>query len=120
MDTSIHWYRNILGFELIDRVESHERGFKISNLQRGENMIELIQLDSAIDPKNVVPEFNSKIRILGIFKTGYQVSDFDEWIIHLKEKKVEFYGNIVTDTNTNKRTVILTDPDGNRFQLFEK
>ncbi len=32
-DSSINWYSNTLGFEVISRIESVERGFKQSNLK---------------------------------------------------------------------------------------
>ncbi len=48
------------------------------------------------------------------------VTDFEKWIDHLTNEKVDFYGSVVTDDTTGKRMVIITDPDGNRIQIFEK
>ena len=60
------------------------------------------------------------MRIIGLFKIGFVVTDFEKWVDHLIDKEVDFCGNIVTDDNTEKRMVIITDPDGNRIQIFEK
>ena len=120
LDSSINWYSNILGFSVINKVESKKRGFKQSNLKKGSVLIELIELDNAVSSKDVVPNYNNKTRIIGFFKTGFLVSDFGKWIDHLTKEKVDFYGNIVTDDNTGKKMVIITDPDGNRIQIFEK
>lgn len=120
LDSSINWYSNILGFEIVNKVESKERRFKQSNLKKGNALIELIELDNAVYPEDVVPNYNNKTRIVGFFKTGFLVSDFDKWIDHLTNEKVDFHGNIVMDDSTGKRMVIIIDPDGNRIQIFEK
>jgi len=119
-DSSINWYSNTLGFEVISRIESVERGFKQSNLKRGDVLIELVELDKALNLADIVPNYNNKMRIIGFFKLGFLVTDFEKWIDHLTNEKVDFYGSVVTDNNTGKRMVIITDPDGNRIQIFEK
>jgi len=120
LDSSINWYSNVLVFELVSKIESIEKGFKQSNLKRGDILIELIELDKAVRLKEVIPNYSNRMRTIGFFKIGFRVADFDKWIDHLTNKKVEFYGNIVTDDSTGKRMVIVTDPDGNRIQIFEK
>jgi len=119
-DSSINWYSNVLGFEVVNRIESVERGFKQSNLKRGGILIELIELDKAVNLEAIVPNYNNKMRTIGFFKIGFLVTDFDNWIDHLANKKVDFYGSTVTDDTTGKRMAIITDPDGNRIQIFEK
>lgn len=119
-DSSVKWYSNTLGFEVINRVESVERGFKQSNLKRGDVLIELVELDKALNPADIVPSHNNKTRFIGFFKLGFLVTDFDKWISHLTNEEADFYGHVVTDNTTGKRMVIITDPDGNRIQIFEK
>jgi len=120
IDTSIKWYTAMLGFEVIDKIVSKKRGFKQSNLKRKGLLIELIELDKAITLKKTIPNYHDKMRFKGFFKIGFMVSDFDAWIAHLKKKNAPFYGNIVTDNISKKRMTIITDPDGNRIQIFEK
>ena len=120
IDASIDWYSNILGFTVLNKVESEARGFKQSNLERGNILLELIELDAALDAKDVVPDYNSKTRLIGFFKSGFIVVDFDKWIVHITRHQVTVHGTVVTDPNSGKRMVIIKDPDGNRIQLFEK
>lgn len=120
IETSINWYSNVLGFEVLNKTESKERGFKQSNLKREGILIELIELDNAMNPKKTIPNYNNRTRIIGFFKIGFLVLDFNKWIEHLTNEKVNFYGNIVTDEITGKKMIIITDPDGNRIQIFEK
>lgn len=95
-------------------------GFKQANLKRGNSQIELIELKSAISTKDVVPNFTNKTRLQGIFKIGFSITDFDEWMDHLQSKELVAPGNIVEDPVSGKRMIIIRDPDGNRVQLFEK
>lgn len=56
----------------------------------------------------------------GIFKIGFSVTDFNSWMTHFENSKVNFRGSAVEDPNSGKRMIILLDPDGNRIQIFEK
>ncbi|MGH1364567.1 MAG: VOC family protein [Calditrichia bacterium] len=120
LDSSINWYSTSLGFEVVNKVESTERGFKQSNLKRGSTLLELIELDRAVSLKDTVSNYSDKMRFIGFFKIGFLVSDFDKWIDRLTGNNVDFYGNVVTDNSSGKRMVIITDPDYNRIQIFEK
>ena len=103
MDRSIKWYSKVLGFTVVSKFESEERGFKQSNLKRNSILIELIELDNAVSSKDVVPNYTQKTRIIGFFKTGFLVSDFNQWINHLTAEKVDFYGDVVNDNTTGKK-----------------
>ena len=120
IDVSISWYSNSLGFEVLNRMESSEKGLKQSNLKRGDVLIELIELDKAVSLENIVPDYSNKTRVTGFFKLGFLVTEFETWINHLTNEKVDFYGNIVTNDTNGKRMAIITDPDSNRIQIFEK
>ena len=120
MDSSLIWYQEVLGYEVLNQKHFPEMGFKQANLSNGQGSLELIKLSSAISPQEVIPNYNTKTKIVGLFKFGFQVENFDQWIDHLQLKDVQFNGRIVTDELTNKRMIIVLDPDGNRIQLFEK
>lgn len=118
MEASSNWYVNTFDFEIINQVESDERGFKISNLRKGENYLELIELTNAIIPEKAVAGYNEKSRIRGIFKIGFFIPDFEEAIQRLEGLDVVLNGNVLLDKVTNRRMVTIQDPDGNRVQLF--
>lgn len=119
-DASIDWYSRVLGFELLDKTESDERGFKQANLIRKAILLELIELRNAVSLEEVLPNYTSRTRTLGIFKTGFIVAEFDKWMEHLRKEKVDFYGEVVRDNSSDTRMIIVLDPDGNRVQIFEK
>lgn len=120
MKVSIDWYSTYLGFKVLNKREFPDSGFKQANLKCGDIFIELIELDAAVSPKKVIPNYNAKTRIKGIFKIGFQISKFDAWIRHLTKLKAEFHGRVVKSNESGKKMVIIKDPDGNRIQLFEK
>ena len=120
IEKSITWYTANLGFKTLNKVVSEESGFKQANLKRGNILIELIELKTARTLKESISNYNSKTRTIGFFKIGFQVSDFDKWIHHLKKNEVSFHGRVVTDDQSGKKMTIIKDPDGNRIQLFEK
>lgn len=120
IEQSIIWYKDNFGFEILNKNEYADAGLKQANLKRGNILIELIELSKAISAKDAIPNYNSKTRIIGLFKIGFLVSDFEKWIDYLAKKDVEFHGRVVNQPESDKRMVIVKDPDGNRIQLFEK
>lgn len=120
IDTSIDWYSENFGLEIVNKVENSEHGFKQANLKRGATWLELIELDNARSQAELVADLPPKTRIEGYFKFGFTVSEFDNWIKFLTEAEVDLYGSVVQDSNSGKRMIIVLDPDGNRIQLFEE
>ncbi|MGH1364640.1 MAG: VOC family protein [Calditrichia bacterium] len=120
IDTTLEWYTNNLGFEMVSRVDLEERGLRMANLKCGKAWIELIELKGAVSPGELMVETPKKIRIIGLFKIGYLVAELDQWVTRLKNAGVEFNGDVVKDQHSGRRMVIVKDPDGNRVQLFEK
>lgn len=120
MKVSEKWYRRTFGFQPRNDFKIKSRGLYVSNLTLGTNNLELIQLENSVSRKEAVANYDNKPRIQGIFKIGFTVKEFDKWIEWFKELDVKTAGKVVTDNRTNKRMVIILDPDGNRVQLFEK
>ncbi len=120
IEASKKWYENTLGFEVINHNNQQNFGFEIYNLKLGSNKLELIELSSSINVRDSIPHINPKVRLQGLFKVGFSVDNFDNWILHIEKHKIQTQGQVVRDKNSNKRMIILLDPDGNRIQLFEK
>lgn len=119
IEVSQYWYQEVLGYEMVSESKINE-GFSVVNLKKGSAALELIQLPTALSPAEAIPGFDAKTRINGFFKMGFLVVDLDQWMTFLQEKQVQLSGNVVQDPVTEKRMVIILDPDGNRVQLFEK
>lgn len=119
IEKSIAWYKASFGFDILNQRKLPKIGLKQANLKKGAILLELIQLDTALTPKDVIDNYTSKTRLQGIFKIGFEVTHFEYWLKHLTALKVEFHGSVVQSKETGKRMVVVKDPDGNRIQLFE-
>lgn len=119
IERSEQWYTDVFGFKIESKNSNKERGFIIVNMKRNGMMLELIQLDSATsmeDIQELKPEIK---RIQGIFKFGISVNNFDEWITRFNANNINTDELIVKIPGSEKRMLVLRDPDGNRVQLFE-
>lgn len=120
IDKSVDWYKMTLGFEEVNRAENKERGVVQVNMVVGSALIELIELkQNVIYPNDILVEQPPKTKMAGLFKFGFSVKDFDDWVMHFVNSKTEIYGSVVQD-NSGKKMVIILDPDGNRVQVFEE
>lgn len=120
MDKSLNWYRDVLGFKLVNSNENAAKGFKQANLVNGHAKLELLELGNSVKKEQVRNLTGNDSRVDGIFKIGMRVADFDAWIAHLRANQTTFSGNVVTDPLTQKKMVIALDPEGNRIQFFER
>lgn len=120
IDESVLWYTEILKYQLVDNKEYPKMGFKQANLKNATGTLELLEIDAAYDPAEIIPNYGHKSKTLGLFKLGFKVANFDQWIEHLTQSKVEFHGSVVKNVASGTRMFIIKDPDGNRIQFFEK
>ena len=118
MDTSLKWYSTFMGCEIQNQIHLQERGLRQANLECGSLKLELIETGNSISAEGALSEIQAN-RIQGFFKIGLVVDNFDSWMDRAEEFKVAIRGNVVVLEETQTRTVILLDPDGNRIQLFE-
>lgn len=120
MDSSLVWYSKVLGFKKINQRDFPDSGLKQANLSRGNALIELIELRTALSPEQLDANYTPKTRLVGFFKIGFLVAEFDKFLDHLEQNNVVFHGKVVLDQASGKRMLIVKDPDGNRIQIFEK
>lgn len=120
IDSSVFWYQEYLGFELVDRNKNDEYGFEIVNLQASQVRLEIIETSKTIDRGKFLKDRVPGTRIAGFFKIGLAIENFEERVNELVRNGVSLHGEVVTDPYSNKKMVIVLDPDGNRIQFFEK
>ena len=119
IEATIKWYKNNLRFETLDFNKYESRGFAQANLKLQNFHLELIQLNSAIDLSHEIDGYSKKTKIVGIFKVGIKVNNFDELLSTFERNNVGSNAEVVNDPVSNKRMIIVLDPDGNRIQVFE-
>ena len=120
IDSSILWYTETFELETIDFNKYPDRGFAQANLKNDWLHVELIYLENAVRLEELAKKIGPTPRITGLFKVGFSVPDFNQWLIKIKEQNIFTKGSVVDDPVSGKRTILLLDPDGNRIQLFEE
>ena len=120
IDSSIAWYKKVLGLQLRNRTDAPERGFIQANLHNKEMLIELVQVDSSLVAGKILKDHPPKTRIRGFMKFGFIVKDIDGLYKQLEDQNIKFTGRMVTDPVNNKKTFLINDPDDNLIQFFEK
>lgn len=111
MPTALKWYEEVLDLEVLSNVTMADKGFKQAILENDHIHVELVQMSSAT---NSADEYK-----VGFFTVGIAISDFDERIERLQSSGVTFGGKVMVG-QTDRRQVLILDPDGNRIHLFEK
>jgi catechol 2,3-dioxygenase-like lactoylglutathione lyase family enzyme len=120
VDSSINWYSNVFNLKLRDRTDNEQRGFKQANLTNGEIFFELIEQNKSISQETFLKDTYKGYSIQGFAKLGFAVADIEAWHRLLQDKHIRFYGSMVTDKVSGKKTFLVSDPDGNLLQFFER
>lgn len=109
---SMHFYMDVLGFELIRKVYREQRdSYKVDLALNGNYLIELFTFpDSPARPS--FPE------ALGLRHLAFSVKDINASIAELNAKGIETE-DIRIDPFTNCKCVFFADPDGLPIELVE-
>ena len=119
LDESIAWYRDMLGFEEVMRMDQGvtEDKMSIGHIRRGNCYIELFQVEGS----KPLPEYrrdpNADFGVQGLKHFALQVSDVQAAVKELKAKGVEIaFGPVDTP---GVCFVFIRDNTGNAFELIE-
>lgn len=118
VDKQVAWYRDTLGFEIVEQRDVPERNIRFALLKREGALIEMLQLPDARPRLEVDPAATSASRIHGFFKAGLVVPDVDALYRQLHEKGVEFTIPLGEPGSAGLRMFQLRDPEGNLLQFL--
>jgi len=119
LDESIAWYKEMLGFEEVMRMEQGAtiKEMKIGHIKRGNCYIELFEVAGA----KPLPEYrrdpNTDLRVHGLAHFGLQVDSVQEALKELKAKGVEVAMEPIDTPGV--AFVFIRDNSGNTFELIE-
>ena len=119
IETSVRWYQSVFGLKLRNRNDSPERGSKIAVLHSGDALLELIEVNTSLSHDRILNGKSQRTLIQGFSKIGFKVSDLDASLKQLQKANVKFFGDVYTDSFSNKRSFLISDPDENLIQIFE-
>ena len=118
LDRQVAWYRDVLGFTILEQRDVAERGIRFALLEREGALIELLQLPEARARLEVDPAATSASRIHGFFKAGFVVRDIDRLQRELQEKGATFSLPLGEPGSAGLRMFQLKDPEGNLLQFL--
>lgn len=129
LEKSIAFYQNVLGLELVSLAERGETfssavtgisGAKmnIAYLKAANCSIELIEYTGGAGER-----LDTKTSNTGSAHVCFNVKNFDEWMIHLRNNNVRFRGelcHVPAGPNKGKQVVYAMDNDGNNLEFIEE
>lgn len=111
LESSVTWYRDKLGLEVVDRPSTGD--VKVAILEGGELIVELIQHHEAKTRGGADAYLQH-----GIFKSGVVVDDFDGLVSMLREKKADIAYGPFPARGKQRANLIVRDNAGNMIQFF--
>lgn len=111
LESSVTWYRDKLGLEVVDRPATGD--VKVAILEGGGLIVELIQHKDAKARGGTDSHLQH-----GLFKSGVIVDDFDGLVAMLREKKVDIAYGPFPSRGKQRANLIVRDNAGNLIQFF--
>lgn len=118
LDKQVAWYRDVLGFAVVEQRDVAERGIRFALLEREGSLVELLPLPDARARLEIDPSAASASRIHGFFKAGFVVRDIDGLHRQLQEKGVAFALALGEPGSAGLRMFQIKDPEGNLLQFL--
>ncbi len=116
LSESTSWYKNMLGFELVERYNVAQQKTKTAILKLNDFYVELIQKENTCS-RNLI-NLPENTEICGFFKTGFRVTDFEYYHQHAKQLHPEQVTDIITSPISGSVYFYMYDPDHTLVQIF--
>lgn len=116
MDRSLAWYRDMLGFEIVETYDFEADGMRVGFASRGGFEIEIIEITGA--PAFDAPEPGNPATRQGWVKFAFATDDIDALYARVTAAGAQIHSPLSDSRRTGGRFFILLDPDGNWVQVF--
>jgi hypothetical protein len=116
IDSSVNWYQTVLGLKT-KFLPGTPEGIRVAILESPQIVLEIIENNAWLDPKELLKGKPEGTRFQGYFKIGFKVTVMDGFIEHLNKLNISI-PRIYKD-DSGKRNFLVEDPDKNLVQFFE-
>jgi hypothetical protein len=116
IDSSVNWYQSVLGLKT-KFLPGTPEGIRVAILESPQIVLEIIENNAWLDPKEFLKGKPEGTRLHGYFKIGFKVTTMDSFIEHLNKLNISI-PHIYKD-DSGKRNFLVEDPDKNLVQFFE-
>jgi catechol 2,3-dioxygenase-like lactoylglutathione lyase family enzyme len=117
LEASAAWYIEKLGLQVVLDPAANE-GIRVQVLEGGGLMVELLEDTSAVALSAAAPSIGHVTKVLGIFKAGVLVTDYDRTVATLRQRGVEIAYGPYPARDGQRANLIIRDNAGNLLQLF--
>lgn len=117
LDNSIAWYKDYLGFSVLERKEFKGYGMSISILALRDFKLELVDNEKVLNKNSVLKEYGAE-HMTGFAKVTFTIDNIDSLYETLKSKRASF-AITLRDSNINPKEefFIVLDCDNNWIQF---
>ena len=122
LDVSVGWYRNMLGFREMRRLNVPSSSLRISFIELNGFRLELIEFKDSVSYSAIrskFPAVDDQAKVQGFGKLAFAVTNVGEVAGSLKSKKSSFVREVTQEKDTGEIWFIIEDVDGNWLQFFE-
>ena len=116
IDSSVNWYQSVLGLKT-RFLPGTPQGIRVAILESPQIILEVIENNAWLDPKEYLKGKPEGTRLHGYFKIGFKVTAMDSFIEYLNKLNISI-PRIYKD-DSGKRNFLVEDPDKNLVQFFE-
>ena len=123
LDKSVKWYQNTLKFSVTKRLDLPKYSVRIAFLDLNGFQIEMIESTKSVsfaELQKQFPAVDDRAKIQGFCKIGFRVKKIHIVASDLKSQGIKFQRDIQNDEEVHEKWFIISDPDGNWIQFFEK
>lgn len=117
LEASTRWYSDKLELKVVMRTPKQD-GVAVTLLEGQGLIVELIEQDGALPLPNAAPSIKDSRYLLGIFKVGALVGDFDRTVAMLRAQQVDIAFGPYPAHDHQRANVIVRDNAGNLIQFF--
>lgn len=118
MEKQVAWYRDRLGFSIIEQRDVPDRNIRFALLRREGLLVELLQLPDAKPRNQSDAAAASASKTHGFFKGGLVVRDIEGLRHEWQEKGVAFSLPLGEPGSAGLRMFQIKDPEGNLLQFL--
>lgn len=120
MDASIAWYRDKLGFKVVDTVNNPNSGYRFALLSWNNTLVEIIAHAKVLSDKQIKAALPDNAGTQGFFKLGFFVDNLEEFQEELKSRGVKILHPVLKAEGFTRKLklFIIEDNEGNMIQFF--
>jgi catechol 2,3-dioxygenase-like lactoylglutathione lyase family enzyme len=118
-DATAGWYAEKLGLHVTMRPPKTNQT-QVVVLEGSGLVVELLQHDNGLALSRIAPSIGDPMRLHGVVKAGFIVTDLDAAVAELKARNVAIAFGPFPATADQRANVIVRDNEGNLIQLLGK